>query len=68
MQRTLEHDECLERIWHLRERGIGPSVASAAADGVREQCLRELEAGAMLAIAPGGGVTFTPEGRSRPAG
>jgi DtxR family transcriptional regulator, Mn-dependent transcriptional regulator len=65
MRRTLEHDECLERIWHLAERGIGPSVASAGADGVREGCLRELAAGGMLALGPAGSVSLTAEGQEQ---
>jgi DtxR family Mn-dependent transcriptional regulator len=60
-----EHDECLEQIWHLRERGIGPSVSGAAAEGVREQCLRELAAEGQLAIDAAGEVSFTPDGEEQ---
>ena len=65
MGRNLEHDECLERIWHLGERGIGPSVASAVAAGIREGCLRELQDDGLLAIDPADALSFTPAGQEQ---
>jgi DtxR family Mn-dependent transcriptional regulator len=65
MGHTLEHDECLERIWHLGEREIEPSVAAAVAAGAREQCLHELAAEGLLAVGQAGRVSFTPAGEEQ---
>lgn len=62
MNNLREHDECLERLWHLRERGIASTIASACGEGIREQCLRELAAEGMAAIGPGDSVSFTAAG------
>ena len=65
MNNQREHDECLERLWHLSERGIAPSVTGAVAEGMRGQCLQELAADGLLVIDGAGSMSFTPAGQEQ---
>jgi DtxR family Mn-dependent transcriptional regulator len=65
-----ERDECLERLWHRRELGIGgPSDAgggeAGAADALGDDCIRTLAAEGLADVDPQGRVRFSPEGELR---
>jgi DtxR family Mn-dependent transcriptional regulator len=65
-----EQDECLERLWHRRELGIGGrhdngGGAAASADSVGDDCIRALSAEGLVDVEPAGTVRFSPEGESR---
>jgi DtxR family Mn-dependent transcriptional regulator len=63
-----ERDECLERLWHRRELGIGaravPSSAGTA-DGIGDECIRALSAEGLVDVGADGQVRFNPEGERR---
>jgi len=63
-----ERDECLERLWHRRELGIGVGAdapGASAADGIGDTCIRALSAEGLVDTGPDGQVRFSPEGERR---
>ena len=62
-----ERDECLERLWHRRELGIGAGAAAGAAavDSIGDECIRVLSAEGLADIGADGQVAFSPEGERR---
>jgi DtxR family Mn-dependent transcriptional regulator len=62
MGETRDRDECLERLWHLRERGAALTLAGAAAAEMREPLLRELAAAGLVWIDEAGALALTAAG------
>jgi DtxR family transcriptional regulator, Mn-dependent transcriptional regulator len=73
-----ERDECLERLWHRRELGIGAESDAAdaaasdagaagpgAADRMGDQCITALAAEGLVESGPDGSFRFSPEGERR---
>jgi len=59
MNGNREHDECLERLWHLREQG------GAGTEGPRQDCLDALVREGLVIVDPAGEASFTPQGEER---
>lgn len=69
-----EQDECLERLWHRRELGIGAHAGAEGAAGVPiagvadrpgDDCIRALSAVGLVDVGADGQVRFSPEGERR---
>jgi DtxR family Mn-dependent transcriptional regulator len=56
-----EQDECLERLWHGRELGIGASTGALSGD----DCIRALSTEGLVEVGTDGQVRFSPEGERR---
>ena len=70
-----ERDECLERLWHRRELGIGAAAGAAeagaaapgaaAVDSIGDNCIRALSAEGLVDVDADGQVRFSAEGERR---